>query len=54
MKKLSFEEMSRISGGKFIGTKVRRGPCFEGSRYVEREFYFLWIKFHQSLQTEPC
>ena len=54
MKQISLEEMSHINGGKFFGPETHASECKNGVRVVSRDYYVLWVKFHQSTMVEAC
>jgi len=54
MKKLNFEKMSKINGGKFFGNATKCTGCFQGLQVCHETFYVVFIPFRKDPSTQAC
>jgi hypothetical protein len=56
MKKMSFEKMASVQGGRWIGTGTLHtcGTCYDGVTICKATFYVLWIPLWSTYSTHAC
>jgi hypothetical protein len=54
MKKMSFDKMSQINGGKMFGKATSCGDCYQGTMYCSTTYTIFWIDFGGGTDPMPC